>query len=295
VTVAFKSGLFNIGATGQMLSGGMCAVWVGFTMHGPGIVQIPLAIAAGIVGGAFWGGMVGLLKARTGAHEVITTIMLNYVISFLALWVLKTETFIKPGRSDPISRQIDRHSRLPRLLSFLGRDRTETRAHIGFVIALVAVFLVWWLLNRSKRGFELRTVGANAHAARYAGMNAGTLTILAMAISGGLAGLAGASEVLGTNYQATDALAGNIGFDAIAVALLGKTSPIGTAWAALLFGVFEVGGKAMESEAKVPSDLSDILRALIVLFIAAPLLTRAIWRMKTEDSTTALAFKGWGG
>jgi ABC-type uncharacterized transport system permease subunit len=291
VAVGFRSGLFNIGATGQMLAGGMATVWVGFEMHGPGIVQIPLAIAAGVVAGGAYGGLIGFLKARFGAHEVITTIMSNYIAGFLVLWLLKTSVFQAPGKNNPISRTIDKAAGLPKLFDIV---RHGLRANIGVLIALVAAFAVWWLFRKSKLGFELRTLGTNADAARYAGMKLGQLTITAMALSGALAGLAGAVKVLGTTPQMTETFAGDIGFDAIAVALLGRNTSSGTVLAAVLFGALEAGKVQMQLQTDVPLDLVLVLRALIVLFIAAPALTRMIWRIKGSASGTGLSFRGWG-
>lgn len=292
VAIAFKAGLFNIGATGQMFAGGMASVYVGFSMDGPGIVQIPLALLAGMAGGAVWGGIVGLLKARTGAHEVITTIMTNYIAALLTLWLLKTETFQQPGKDNPISKTVSADARLPRLFPFL--DRPELRAHIGFIIALLAALFMWWLFTRSKLGFEMRTFGANADAARYAGMKPAVLTTTAMAIAGAMAGLAGATQILGTQGYATESFAGDIGFDAIAVALLGRSSPSGTVCAAILFGILEAGGREMQLNTDIPLDVVLVLRALIVLFIAAPALTRMIWRIKGGPATSGLTFRGWG-
>lgn len=290
--VAARSGLFNIGATGQMFAGGMAAVWVGFSMDGPGIVQVPLALLAGIVGGGLWGGIVGFLKARTGAHEVITTIMTNYIAGLLTLWLLKTETFQQPGKDNPISKTVSSEGRLPKL--FFWSDDPSLRAHWGFLVALAGAMFMWWLFERSKVGFELRTFGSNADAARYAGMKPATLTTLAMFIAGGLAGLGGATQIIGTQGYATESFAGTIGFDAIAVALLGRNKPLGIVFAALLFGILEAGGRRMQLETDIPLDVVLVLRALIVLFIAAPALTRLIWRLKSEGSTSVLQFRGWG-
>jgi ABC-type uncharacterized transport system permease subunit len=285
VALSFRSGLFNIGATGQMLAGGLAAVWVGFAMDGPGIVQIPLAMLAAIAAGMIWGGIIGVLKATTGAHEVITTIMTNYIALLLAAWILKTTAFKDPGPAgNPISKPISNAAHLPKLLDFV---RDGLRANIGIVIALAAAAGVWWLFRKSKLGFELRTVGTNPDAARYAGMHIGTLTVVAMVLSGGLAGLAGAVNVLGT-------FTGDIGFDAIAVTLLGRNTSSGTVLAALLFGALEAGKTRMQLDADVPLDLVLVLRALIVLFIAAPLLTRLIWRVKAEGGGVGLMFRGWG-
>lgn len=290
--IAARSGLFNIGATGQMFAGGMAAVWVGFSMDGPGIVQVPLALLAGIIGGGLWGGIVGLLKARTGAHEVITTIMTNYIAGLLTLWLLKTEAFQQPGKDNPISKTVSDEGRLPEL--FFWSDDPSLRAHWGFLVAIGGAVFMWWLFERSRIGFELRTFGSNADAARYAGMKPATLTTLAMFIAGAMAGLGGASQIIGTQGYATESFAGSIGFDAIAVALLGRNKPVGIVFAAFLFGILEAGGRKMQLETDIPLDVVLVLRALIVLFIAAPALTRLIWRLKSEGSTSVLQFRGWG-
>ncbi|MFT3853189.1 MAG: ABC transporter permease [Ilumatobacteraceae bacterium] len=291
VALGFRAGLFNIGATGQMLMGGMTTVYVGFSMHGPGVVQIPLALAAGIVVGAIWAGILGFLKARTGAHEVITTIMSNYVAGLLALWMLKTSAFKPAGSLNPISKTIAREAHLPKLLGWVDDG---LRANVGFLVAIAAAVGMWWLFRKSKLGFELRTVGTNADAARYAGMKIGTLTVVAMALSGGLAGLAGGVKVLGTTPQVSGSFAGDIGFDAIAIALLGRNTSTGVVFASLLFGALEAGKTKMQLNADVPLDLVLVIRALIVLFIAAPMLTKLIWRLKSGESTLGLNFRGWG-
>lgn len=294
VSVAFKAGLFNIGATGQMLAGGMTALWVGFTMTGPGWLQVPLAVIAGAIGGALYGGIAGVLKARTGAHEVITTIMLNSIASFLVLWLLKTTTFQREGRPDPISKLVVDEARLPRLFGFLD-GRSDLVAHAGFFVALLATFAYWYLLKRTTLGFELRATGLNSDAAKYAGMKSKSLTVVAMLLAGGFAGMAGATEVLGTYGYASTSLAGNIGFDAIAVALLGQSSPIGTLVAAVLFGALQAGGRSMQANTDVPVDLIIVLRALIVMFVAAPLLVKAMFRVKSQVTSQGQTFRGWGG
>jgi simple sugar transport system permease protein len=293
VAVAFRTGLFNIGATGQMIAGGVAATWVGFVMDGPGFVQIPLAILAGVVGGAAYGAIPGVLKARTGAHEVITTIMLNYIAAFMVLWLLNTELFQRPDRTDPISKFVSSASRLPKIFGFM-EGRKDLTAHSGIVLALLVVVLFWWFLERSKLGFEFRAFGMNADAAEYAGMRAKRLTILGMVVAGGIAGLAGAVEILGRYGYATQSFAGTIGFDAIAIALLGRSTPVGTLLAALLFGALQSGGRRMQATTDVPIDLIVVLRALIVMFIAAPLLVKAIWRVKSAKVSTGQTFKGWG-
>ena len=291
VALSFRSGLFNIGATGQMLMGGLAAVYVGFSMDGPGIVQVPLAFLAGIVAGSIWGGIIGFLKARTGAHEVITTIMSNYIAGLLAVWMLKTSAFKPSGSLNPISKTVSAEARLPKLLGWLDDG---LRANVGFLIAIAAAVGMWWLFRKSKLGFELRTVGTNADAARYAGMKIGTLTIVAMGLSGGLAGLAGGVKVLGTTPQVSGSFAGDIGFDAIAIALLGRNTSTGVVFAALLFGALESGKTQMQLDADVPLDLVLVIRALIVLFIAAPMLTKLIWRLRSGDKSLGLSFRGWG-
>ena len=294
VSVAFKAGLCNIGATGQMLAGGMTALWVGFTMSGPGWLQVPLAVLAGAIGGAIFGGIAGVLKARTGAHEVITTIMLNSIASFLVLWLLKTTVFQREGRPDPISKLIADEAHLPRLFGFL-EGRSDLVAHSGFFVALLATYGYWYLLKRTTLGFELRATGLNSDAAKYAGMKSKTLMVVAMLLAGGFAGMAGATEVLGTYGYASTSLAGNIGFDAIAVALLGQSSPIGTLVSALLFGALQAGGRSMQANTDVPVDLIIVLRALIVMFVAAPLLVKAMFRVKSQISAQGQTFRGWGG
>ncbi|MBM3805655.1 MAG: ABC transporter permease [Actinobacteria bacterium] len=294
VSVAFKAGLFNIGATGQMLVGGMTALWVGFTMSGPGWLQVPLAVLAGAIGGAIYGGIAGVLKARTGAHEVITTIMLNSIASFLVLWLLKTTVFQREGRPDPISKLIADEAHLPRLFGFL-EGRSDLVAHSGLFVALSATYGYWYLLTRTTLGFELRATGLNSDAAKYAGMKSKTLMVVAMLLAGGFAGMAGATEVLGTYGYASTSLAGNIGFDAIAVALLGQSSPIGTLVSALLFGALQAGGRSMQAHTDVPVDLIIVLRALIVVFVAAPLLVKAMFRVKSQVSAQGQTFRGWGG
>ena len=292
VALAFKTGLFNIGATGQMLAGGLATTWVGFAMDGPALVQIPLALLAGLVGGGLFGAIPGVLKARTGAHEVITTIMLNYIAGFTLLWALNTELFQRPERTDPISKLVSESARLPKLFGFL--NRPELLAHSGIFVALLVVAAYWWFLERSKMGFEFQAFGQNADAAEYAGMRAKRLTVVGMVAAGALAGLAGGIEILGRYGYATQSFGGTIGFDAIAIALLGRSSPIGTMVSAILFGALQSGGREMQVQTDINIDLIVVLRALIVMFIAAPLLVKSIWRVKSAQVTAGQTFKGWG-
>jgi len=275
--VGFRAGLFNIGGIGQMIAGGLAATWVGFTLSGPTVVLVPLALLAGLIGGGLYGAIPGLLKARNGAHEVIVTIMLNNVAILGLTWVLKTEVFLAEGRVDPISKPVDDSARLPRLLGFL--DRSDLRVHLGFLVALALAGFVWWLLFRSTVGFEFRSVGASPSAARYGGMNVPLLTVLVMATSGALAGLGGANEILGVQGRAAPGFASTIGFDAISVTLLGRNHPVGIVLAGLLFGALKAGAQEMQAATNVPVDMIQIVQALIVVFIAAPALIKAVYRI----------------
>lgn len=289
IALGFQAGLFNIGAQGQVLMGALLATYVGIYVSAPAIVHIPLTLLAGIVGGLIWGGIPGLLKAKTGAHEVITTIMFNFIALYFIQWILTTPGLQDPGRQNPVSAALAETARLPKLFG------SNYRVTIGFLIALAAVFFVHWLLYKSSIGFEFRAVGSNPRAGRYAGMSVAIVITAAMAIAGGLAGMAGANQVMGLDpYKASPAMAGAIGFDAITVALLGRSNPIGVMWAALLFGALAAGGREMQGAAQVPIDLVVVLQALIVIFVAAPGLIKAIWRIKGGDEKTRTLTSGWG-
>lgn len=289
VALGFRAGLFNIGGQGQMLMGGMSAALVGIYLDLPAPLHIILTLLAGLIGGMVWGGIAGLLKARTGAHEVITTIMFNFIAVFLVQWLLTIPLFQEPGRNNPLSKPIVESARLPHLFG------STYRVTIGFVIALGAVFLVRWLLFKSSLGFEFRVLGLNQQAGRYAGMGVPTLITLAMALAAGLAGLAGANQIMGLEpFKASPELAGSVGFDAITVALLGRSNPVGVLWASLLFGALKAGGREMQGAAQIPLDLVVVLQALIVVFVAAPALVRAIYRMKGKSEQPTQLTKGWG-
>ncbi|GMA32164.1 ABC transporter permease [Litorihabitans aurantiacus] len=278
VGLAFRAGLFNIGGQGQVILGAVLAAWIGFGLDLPPVIHLLLALVGGAVGGAFWAAIAGVLKARTGAHEVIVTIMLNNVAAYLVLWVVTTQLFA--SRTPGVSKPVGDNSRLPGLLP------DPFRLHLGFVLALVLALGVWWLMERSTLGFKLRAVGSNARAARTAGISVGAMTVLAMAIAGGLAGLAGASQVLGTEGFLTASVAGSIGFDAITVALLGRSKPLGTVLAGILFGALAAGGRLMQTRTGTPLDLVLVLQSFIVLFIAAPPLVRTIWRLPKPGERT---------
>lgn len=282
VTIAFRAGLFNIGAQGQLMIGALCAAYVGFAFDLPPVLHLVAALLAGVLGGGIWGGVVGLLKARTGAHEVILTIMLNYVATSLVSWLLITEAFQRPGRTDPITPVVGENAALPR---FGG-----TQLNVGFLLALLAVLVVWWLLNRSTLGFEVRAVGSNREAARTAGMNVAKVLTIAMLLAGVFAGLAGAHQVLGVQGYLTGSIAGSVGFDAITVALLGRGTPVGTLFAALLFGALNAGSREMQAATETPLTLSIVLQATIVLFVAAPVLVRTVFRLRDKRTGSGGAF-----
>lgn len=276
VALAFRAGLFNIGAQGQIILGALFGAYVGFTWQLPWGLHLLLVIAAGLVGGAVWGGVVGLLKAKTGAHEVIVTIMLNYVANFLLMYLLTLPAFQRPGSSNPISPFLAETALFPLLLG------PQFRLHAGFLLAIVATVFVWWLLNRSTVGFEFRAVGANPKAARTAGISVSRSVILVMAVAGALAGLAGIAQVAGTEKYISGGVAASIGFDAITVALLGRSTPWGTFFAGLLFGAFRAGGVVMQAQTGTPIDIVLVIQSLIVLFIAAPPLVRAVFGMNRK-------------
>lgn len=290
VALGFRAGLFNIGAQGQMIMGGLAAAYVGVHLSMPAVIHIPLTLLAAMAAGMIWGGLAGLLKARTGAHEVITTIMGNFIALFFIQWILTTSSIQDPGRNNPVSAALQGSAELPRLFG------SQYRVTVGLLIAIAAVFVVQWILYKSSIGFEFRAVGSNPSAGKYAGMNVAVVVTLAMAIAGGLAGIAGGNQVMGLEpYKASPALAGAVGFDAITVALLGRSNPIGVMWAALLFGALSAGGREMQGAAQVPIDLVVVLQALIVIFVAAPGMIRAIYRIKGDgDEETTQLSTGWG-
>jgi simple sugar transport system permease protein len=282
MAVGFRAGLFNIGAEGQLLIGGMAAVVVGFNFAGmPAYIHLPLALLAGAVAGGIYAGIAGWLRAATGAHEVISTIMLNLMSYRLVDYILRLPVVQREGRADPISKSVLDSAELPRLLEWIDPN---LRLHSGLFVMLVAVAFVYWLLYKTTFGFEFRASGANPEAARYAGMRSGLIIVIVMAFAGAMAGLAGANQTLGVLGRATPGFSAGIGFDAIAIALLGRSHPIGVLMAGLLFGALEAGGRQMQVDAGVSIDLIAIIQALIIVFIAAPLLVRKIfpWGFRKE-------------
>ncbi len=271
--IGFRAGLFNIGAQGQLLMGATFGAYIGFAFSLPAGLHLALAVIGCAVGGAIWGFIPGILKAKRGAHEVIVTIMLNYVALYLVAWLLSLDAFQREGSDNPISPFVAETAQYPKILG------VQFNLHLGFLLALVCAWGAWWLMERSTLGFRLRAVGANPSAARTAGMNIGTATIITMVIAGGLAGLAGSAPVLGTQKFLTDAVAGTLGFDAITVALLGRSRPLGIVLAAILFGGLQASGPSLQVNAGLPVDIVVVIQALIVLFIAAPPLVRAMFRL----------------
>ncbi len=295
VALAMKAGLFNIGAAGQFLMGSVGAVWVGIQFEGlPVWFHLSLALAVGIGSGSIWGAIPGWLKASTGAHEVITTIMLNYVAALFAGWTVfagSTLSTTRPGplwdpTAGPVSASPDvlASARIPWILG------PPLRIHWGIALALLAALLVWWLLERTRFGFELKTVGAKPLAARYAGMRSGWTTVLAMTWAGGLAGLAGAIETLGVNHKFAPEFGGEVGFEGITIALLGQGHPLGIVLAALLFAVLDAGASKMQFDSGVPSDIIQVIQTLILIFVAAPaLVTWLLDRVSRTQRVSAAA------
>jgi ABC-type uncharacterized transport system permease subunit len=277
VALAFRVGLFNIGGRGQMLIAAACAGYVGFTYDMPPVVHLVVAIVAGLIGGALWGGIVGLLKARTGAHEVIVTIMLNYVAFYLVSYMLRTQGLLQePGSNNPKTAAILPNAVMPDLIG------SGYNLNISLIMVIALTVVVWWILSRSSLGFQFRAVGENPNAARVAGIRVDRMYIYAMLLSGGLVGMAGVIQVLGTVPSGfSSGIDAGIGFDAITVALLGRAKPWGVFFAGLLFGAFKAGGFAMQAAEGIPIDIVLVVQSLIVLFIAAPPLVRALFRLPT--------------
>ena len=290
VALGFRAGLFNIGAEGQIFMGAIFSAYVGYSLIGlPLFIHLPLAFLAGAVGGGIWGFIPGWLKAKTGGHEVINTIMMNYIAFRLSDWLL-TGPMKAPNSFNPISPPIQDSAKLVR---FFG---DPTRFHLGFFVALFVAWLVYWFLFKTKWGFELRTVGSNPHSAKYAGMAVSAAIILAMTLSGGLAGMAGSNEVLGVNFNLAMAFSSGYGFDSIALALLGRSHPLGVVLASLLFGALRNGATNMQLKADIPIDIISVVQALILVFISTPAIIRSIYRLKTpEQGEEEILVSSWGG
>jgi len=292
VALGFRAGLFNIGAEGQIGVGWIAAVIVGFSFTGlPMVIHLPLAIIAGAIAGGLWSSIAGFLRARTGAHEVITTIMLNYISFRLSEWLLCGPLEAVQGTCR--TQEIAPSAHLPRFLEH------PVTVHWGFVLALAAAAVTGWFLFKTTWGYELRTVGANPHAARYGGMSVAKTYVLAMFLSGCLAGLAGVAQGLGISHNVALGFRAGYGFDAIALALLGKSHPAGVVAAAIIFGVLRAGAARMQSVAGIPTEIVQIVQALVIVFIAAPAIIRAIYRFRERrreeiEAEMAVFARGWG-
>lgn len=289
VALGFKCGLFNIGAEGQLAMGAMAAAVAGYAITGlPLLIHLPLAVLIGALGGALWGAIPGFLRAKTGAHEVITTIMLNYIAIRLTDYLIKVP-FRDPASSAPQTPTIEPSAELPLLFG------ANYRLHAGFILAVVMAFVIWWLLKKTTIGFEIRTVGSNPDAAQYAGMSITRNFVLAMALSGGLAGLAGVSQVLGLQHKLQSSFSAGYGFDSIAIALLAKSNPIAIIPAALFWGALRQGAGLMQLESGISKDLINIIQALVIVFIAADQIVRWLYRIRRGGSGQAVFTRGWGG
>lgn len=296
VALAFKGGLFNIGAEGQLALGALAAAWLGYGlpkmlgMTIPAIIHVPICVLGGALAGGLWGAIPGWLKARFGAHEVINTIMMNYIALGLVAFLLNG--LMKDPSPTNVSARTPEIAETARIATIFASP--ALRVHWGAVLAFIVAFLVWWLLWKTTRGFEIRTVGMNPDAARYSGVNVGRTIILTMFLSGTLAGLAGAVEVTGLNYRHELGFALGYGFDAIAIALLGRTHPFGVVLAAILFGAMRSGATRMQFLTQIPVDIISVVQALILLFVAADEIIRYIYRIRTPKEEVIMT-RGWGG
>lgn len=276
VALSFTAGLFNIGVQGQLILGALFGGFVGFAIPMPMGLHLIVGILAALAGGALWGFIPGILKAKLGANEVIVTIMLNSIAALFLAAMLQTKTFHGDGSPGKSMRVAD-STVYPLLLGPM------SRLHLGFVVAILSAVFLWWLLDRSTFGFEVRAAGANPAAAKTAGINVERVVVLTLVLSGALAGLAGTAPIFGTEKVLTGNVAGTLGFDAITVALLGRSRPMGVFFAGILFGGLNAGGSVMQSAARIPVDIVLIAQAVIVLTIAA---SEAIRAAKKRESVT---------
>ncbi|WP_435299585.1 ABC transporter permease [Timonella sp. A28] len=271
--IGFRSGLFNIGAQGQVILGAVVSAYIGFAFHLPVGLHLLLAVLGGFLAGGVWAGIAGALKAKFGANEVIVTIMLNSIAAFLMSYLLTTTAFMRPGSNNPVSQRVLETALFPKILG------DDFRLHLGFLIALAAAWGTWWLMERSTIGFKFRAVGFNSNAARTAGIKVERMYLYVMLVAGGLAGMGGVSQALGTEGVLQEGVAGSIGFDAITVALLGRSKPLGIIGAAILFGALRAGSPLMQAASNTPIDIVQVMQAMVVLLIAAPPLVRAMFRL----------------
>jgi ABC-type uncharacterized transport system permease subunit len=290
VALGFSTGVFNIGGQGQLIAGAIAATYVGFGVHLPLPLHVPLVILAGAAGGAVAGFIPGILKARTGAHEVIVTIMLNYIFLDLLDYLLTTKPLQQPGQSNSISQTIPSSATLPHLFG------ANLRVNFGLIVALAVAAGMSWFMRRSTLGFTFRVIGSNPDAGRTAGMDARRATVLVLTLSGALVGLAGMSTLAGTDFFLSSGYGGAVGFNAITVALLGRNKPIGVVLGSLLFAALNTGGRYMQAATGIPLDLTTVIQAVIVFFVATPALIREIFRLREAGAGKILLFtKGWAG
>lgn len=287
VALGFRCGLFNIGAEGQFFIGALSSAYVGYSLVGlPPYIHLPLALLGGAAGGALWGIIPGYLKARFGAHEVVNTIMMNWIAFKLSDWLLNGP--MKASGFRPVTPNVEVSAELPRFFP------DPIRLNWGIILAFVVAYALYWFLFKTTLGFEIRSVGANPDAAKYAGMNIVKNLVLVMALAGGLAGLAGSAQVLGVDHWVGQGFSAGYGFDAIALALLGKSHPFGVVIAALLFGFLRSGATRMQSMAGIPIDIISIIQGLIIIFIAAPAIIRWLYRLKSINVEETVLTRGWG-
>jgi len=286
MAVGFKAGLFNIGADGQFYIGALAGTYVGYAVHGlPAIVHVSLALLAGIAGGGLYAVIPGILKARFGAHEVITTIMLNHIAYGIAEYLINGGPMRDPHASAPKTPFVTPDGQLPIIWP-------GSRLHFGLILALLAVPLVWFLVERTVVGFRLRAVGLNPVAARAAGISVGWTIVLVMGISGGLSGIAGSNEVIGLAHFMPPSFSIGYGFDAIAVALVAKSNPWAILPSALLFGALRHGAAFMQFQTQVSADLISIVQATVIIFVATPMVIRWLFRIREERSALPAQLAG---
>lgn len=287
VALGFRCGLFNIGAEGQFFIGALSSAFVGYSLVGlPAYIHLPLAVLAGAAGGALWGIIPGYLKAKFGAHEVVNTIMMNWIAFKLSDWLLNGP--MKASGFRPVTPNVEVTAELPRFFP------DPIRLNWGLILAFVVAYALYWFLFKTTLGFEIRSVGANPDAAKYAGMSIVRNLVFVMALAGGLAGLAGSAQVLGVDHWVGQGFSAGYGFDAIALALLGKSHPFGVVLSALLFGFLRSGATRMQSMAGIPIDIISIIQGMVIIFIAAPEIIRWLYRIKNIKVEETVLTRGWG-
>ncbi len=281
LAIGFRSNIFDIGGQGQVIAGGLIAGLIGFSWHFTPVLQVTLELVGAMIAGALLASLAGVLKAYTGAHEVIVTMMSNYIMVLLMGYLLITNLFARPGLKDGASKAVTASGQLPYFFSHLS---SSLLVNVGFLIAFAMVFVVQWFFNRSKTGFELLMVGQNGEAARTAGINAKRTTIITLCLAGALCGLAGMLELTGVDHFLSPNFGGSYGFDAITVALLGRNRPWGVFFGAIFFGAMYAGGEAMQAftPTNIQYSLAQVIQAVVVFCVATPALIVEIFRL-TEN------------